>query len=231
MPNRIIKESICTSENLNMLTPNAEILFYRLMVNADDFGRYYGNPGIVKAHCFPLRVDDIHSEEVSAWLDELELAGLIVRYAVDGTQYICFQKWLKHQRKRANASKFPAPESSCGQMTADDSKCPPNRNRNRDYSNRESRVEIVIENDEEMIPGLNDVIDFAESRRSKVDAVEFFRYYDPYWKDGDGKPIKNWKKLFISWERRVTDGRSSDSRESEDRFGHLRYDNERGESD
>lgn len=42
MPNRMIKESICTSETLAQLTPEEERLFYRLLVNADDFGRFDG---------------------------------------------------------------------------------------------------------------------------------------------------------------------------------------------
>ena len=36
MPNRVIKESICTSEQIDALTPFEEITFYRLIVNADD---------------------------------------------------------------------------------------------------------------------------------------------------------------------------------------------------
>ena len=39
MPNRIIKESICTSENIDQLSPFCETVFYRLIVNVDDYGR------------------------------------------------------------------------------------------------------------------------------------------------------------------------------------------------
>ena len=42
MPSRILKESICTSESLAYLSAEAEVLFYRLIVKADDFGLYYG---------------------------------------------------------------------------------------------------------------------------------------------------------------------------------------------
>ncbi len=40
MPSRILKESICTSENLATISAEAEVLFYRLIVKADDFGLY-----------------------------------------------------------------------------------------------------------------------------------------------------------------------------------------------
>lgn len=126
MPNRLIKESICTSEDLDKLSAGAEILFYRLIVQADDYGRYHGNPSIVKSNCFPLKSDDLHSDQVDVWLDELDKAGLIQRYTADGRKYLCFRKWDKHQSIRAKKSKFPAPDSTCKQMQADDSKCPRN---------------------------------------------------------------------------------------------------------
>ena len=42
MPNRIIKESICTSDNVDQLTAFEETVFVRLIVNCDDFGRMDG---------------------------------------------------------------------------------------------------------------------------------------------------------------------------------------------
>ena len=37
MPNRIIRESICTSDSVDKLSWFEEVLFYRLIVNCDDF--------------------------------------------------------------------------------------------------------------------------------------------------------------------------------------------------
>lgn len=127
MPNRIIKETICTSEDLNELSPYAEILFYRLMVKADDFGAYYGNDSIVKSTCFPLRSDEIKSAQVESWLGELAKAGLIILYeAQDGRRYLQFSKWDKHQQIRAKKRKFPPFDDTCKQLIADDCKCPRN---------------------------------------------------------------------------------------------------------
>jgi hypothetical protein len=111
---------------LDKLSAGAEILFYRLIVQADDYGRYHGNPSIVKSNCFPLKSDDLHSDQVDVWLDELDKAGLIQRYTADGRKYLCFRKWDKHQNIRAKKSKFPAPDNTCKQMQADDSKSPRN---------------------------------------------------------------------------------------------------------
>ena len=145
MPNRILKESICTSEDLESLSPMAEILFYRLIVNADDYGCYYGNESIVKSNCFPLKSDDIKCDQMKSWLDELDQADLITRYiGKDGRRYIKLTKWEKHQQVRAKKRKFPEPEEVCNQMISndinsnpmksDDSKCP----RNPIQSNPES---------------------------------------------------------------------------------------------
>ena len=124
MPNRIIKESICTSEDIAKLSQGAEILFYRLIVHADDYGRYFGNPSIVKSNCFPLLADDIQNDQVSAWLQELEQAGLILLYTgADGRKYLQFTKWDKHQQIRSKKSKFPAPDSNGYQMISNDIKC------------------------------------------------------------------------------------------------------------
>ena len=42
MPNRILKESICTNEQIDGLTAFEETVFYRLIVICDDFGRFDG---------------------------------------------------------------------------------------------------------------------------------------------------------------------------------------------
>ena len=154
MPNRIIKESICTSEDIDRLTEFQEIFFYRLMVNCDDFGRFDARPKILKSRLFPLR--DVPEERIIDAVKALKSAGLITVYYVDGKPYLHMNTWEKHQQKRAHNSKYPSPddgtptpfESGCNQMISDDingyqaisddSKCP-----------RESRIEnreTIIEN-------------------------------------------------------------------------------------
>lgn len=149
MPNRLIKESICASEDLNKLSPMAENLFYRLMVNVDDYGAYYGNPSIVKSNCFPLKSDDIKSDQVDSWLNELEKAGLIFRYTANGRQYVQFVKWEKHQQIRAKKRKFPAHDSTCNQMISDDSKCPRNPIQSNPNTKQSETKQCECEDDED----------------------------------------------------------------------------------
>ena len=131
MPNRIIKESICASENVDQLSPFHETFFYRLIVNCDDYGRMDARVKILASRLFPLK--DIQPEEVQAALIALHGAGLIILYEVDGKPYLQMKTWDKHQQVRAKRSKYPSPDSSsqpsatiCKQMISDDSKCPRN---------------------------------------------------------------------------------------------------------
>ena len=121
MPNRIIKESICTSEDIAGLSMGAEILFYHLIVKVDDFGVYFGNEQIIKNTCFPLKSSEIKVKQVESWLNELVKAGLLFAYvAEDGKKYVQFTKWAKHQQIRAKKSKYPLYDSTCNQLISDD---------------------------------------------------------------------------------------------------------------
>ena len=94
------------------------------MVKVDDFGAYFGNEQIVKSECFPLKGDELKSSQVKKWLDELDAAGLIIRYtASDGRNYLKLAKWENHQQIRAKKSKFPQFDSTCNQLISNDIRC------------------------------------------------------------------------------------------------------------
>lgn len=109
MGNRLIKESICTSESIDRLTPFEETFFYRLLVNCDDYGLMDARVQILKCKLFPLRVDAIENEEIEAALDTLASCGLVTRYRVDGKPYLRVKTWSKHQTIRNKHSKYPLP--------------------------------------------------------------------------------------------------------------------------
>lgn len=118
MPNRILKESICRSDSINSLGMLAEICFYRLIVNADDYGRFDGRPLILKASMFPLK--EISPDEIKRAMIELINAGLVECYMAGGKPYIRLTGWDNHQQVRATKSKFPAPDIICNHMISDD---------------------------------------------------------------------------------------------------------------
>ena len=121
MPNRIIKESILTSESIDALTETAEILFYRLLVTADDQGRFMVSSGYLFSALFPLvaerHVDDPkvlaeHLRKVAADCGQLAANGIIKLYSVDGRRYGYFTSWKDHQRIRNIRPKYPDPKDS-----------------------------------------------------------------------------------------------------------------------
>ncbi len=123
MPNRILKESIRTSETINALTPEEETFFYRLLTCCDDYGRFDGRVEIIRAACFPLRLHIVTGAHVRRWLQRLVDVGLLRMYEVKGKPYLQVVTWDKHQQIRAKKSKYPAPESGSELMISNDIMC------------------------------------------------------------------------------------------------------------
>lgn len=151
-PNRIIKESICCSEDINKLTADEEVFFYRLIVNCDDYGRLDARIPILKAKLYPLK-EHVKSSDIMRYLMKLSSIApepLIILYEKSGIQYLQMTKWDKHQQIRAKRSKYPAStdsDSICNQMISDDSICPrnPNPNPNPNPNTNKTALEIAID--------------------------------------------------------------------------------------
>lgn len=120
MPNRIIKESIRTSDSINDLSWFEECLFYRLIVSCDDYGRFDGRPAIIKGTCFPLK-EGVTTKNIESALSKLTSAGLVKRYVVDGKPYLSLPSWGQHQTTRAAKSKYPNPDD--GEMITSENNC------------------------------------------------------------------------------------------------------------
>ncbi len=108
MPNRIIKESIHTSEDVNRMTDFQFRLWISLITYVDDYGRGDARPAIIKGSCFPLR-DRITNKDIDAALRDLAGIGCVSLYEVDGKPYLYFPTWESHQRIQTKKSRFPAP--------------------------------------------------------------------------------------------------------------------------
>ena len=198
MPNRIIKESITTSCDIDQLTAEEERFFYRLIVVCDDFGRMDARIPIIKARCFPLKVDKIKNSDIEKWLLSLETAGMVKKYWVEKKQYLFLPSWDMHQQKRAKHSKFPAPDITCNHMIEDDI----NGNQeisdvteNREYENtriekREyaANVKMTEEEYQKLIDrfGSNAIID------SKIEDLS-------NWKLSKGKKTKSDYHTLLAW--------------------------------
>jgi len=206
MPNRIIKESICASENINDLTPEEEVFFYRLIVNCDDFGLMDARPQILRAKCFPLRVDQIKIKDIEKWLESLTKAGLIFLYEVDGKRYLKMTSWEKHQQRRANNSKYPKPDSDNAIMISDDINC--NQMISDDAYNRESNSRIEYENTNTHKPEKIKFADFVSLTNAEYEALvaklgeegtkRCIEILDNY-KGSTGKKYKSDYRTILNW--------------------------------
>ena len=121
MPNRILKESICTSEEIDKLSLFEEVCFYRLLVNCDDFGRLDARPKVLVSKLFPLR--DVRTEQIESALLSLASAGLVSLYEVGGKPFMQIVTWGRHQQTRATKSKYPAPDGSYNHLISSDINC------------------------------------------------------------------------------------------------------------
>ena len=109
VPNRIIKESIWTSPNLNNLSDLAERHFYRILPLPDDHGCCELTPRVVKGRCYPHK-DKVTFEDIDNWQQELEENKIIVRWELNGRQYGIFPTFSKHQHIRSlHLRKTPVP--------------------------------------------------------------------------------------------------------------------------
>ena len=132
MPNRIIKESIRTSKNVNSLSDFEFRVWTYLITYVDDYGRGSADPELLKGMVFPRR-QGLTEQQITKALDTLANTGMVILYTVDGEPYLCFPKWDKHQQIRAKKSRFPAPDEGTisnditrNQPISNDSTCPRN---------------------------------------------------------------------------------------------------------
>lgn len=112
MPNRILREGILTSPRVAKLGWAEEVFYRRLMSVVDDFGRYYADPGMLRAACYPRMLNKVSDSDVGKWLTVCVTAALVRVYeAQDSERYLELLDFK--QQMRAKNSKFPQPRSDC----------------------------------------------------------------------------------------------------------------------
>jgi hypothetical protein len=109
MPTRVVREGILTSERVDQLSELAELFYRRLMNVADDHGRYQAHPTLLRAACYPQRVDRYTDAQVTEWRDECARAGLLLVYRVGRSEYLQMVDFRQQTRSK---SKYPDPIST-----------------------------------------------------------------------------------------------------------------------
>ena len=229
MPNRIIKDSIHESEDVNKMTDFQFRLWVNLIAYVDDYGRGDARPAIIKGKCFPLM--DIPLSKIEFALVDLAEIGVIRLYESEGKPLLFFPKWELHQTVRNKKSKYPKPddsaiESNCKQTQAN----VPVIQSNPIQSNTNPNTNTSITRTKAFVPPtLEEVTAYCQQRNSSVDPQKFYDYFSAGdWKDSEGKPVKSWKQKIITWEGREKRGKpvSGNAEKSTGRFDSVKYDNE-----
>ena len=172
MPNRILKESICTSDSIDALDWFGEVLFYRLLVNCDDYGRFDGRTAVIKNRLFPLKTEGLTLKNVEVAINKLVSIGLVCRYEANGKPFLFLPTWNEHQQIRAKKSKFPEPEIICNHLLSDDSKCPRNpiQSESNPNTNTKGNAHACVTPGESMLDWMN-----GELRAAAEDWLEYKR--------------------------------------------------------
>lgn len=109
MSNRMIKDSMLSSDKIASLSDFEFRLWIGLILVVDDMGRGDARPAIIKGRVFPLR-ERVSMRDVEDALHGLAAKGCISLYDVGGKSYFWFPTWGKHQRIRDVKAKYPGPE-------------------------------------------------------------------------------------------------------------------------
>lgn len=106
---RLLKPGFFANEDLAELPLGARLLFAGLWTIADREGRLEDRPKRIKAELFPY--DDL---DVDQHMGELARAGFILRYSIDGGQFVQIISFTKHQHPhvREPQSMIPPPDES-----------------------------------------------------------------------------------------------------------------------
>lgn len=222
MPNRILRD--CTdSDKVNKLTVHAERFFYRLIMKVDDYGRFFADARLLKAHLFPLQLDSIREADIVRAMDECLSADLIALYEVKGKGYLQINDF----RQRLDRAKQKYPPPTC-QRTANElpTNDPPRIETNPE-TNQESRNEtppILVTGDsldkaQEILNSQSWLEQVAMKNRK---SLQFCKYKLVYFlnreslkSDFDKKTKKDVMDHFVNWIALQKETASTKSKELE----------------
>ena len=188
MPTRILREGIITSEPVNKLSAEAEILYRRLMSVVDDYGRYYAHSSIIRANCYPLQLDKVSESSVKQSLIECKSNALLFIYG-DG-KYV---QLLKFKQQARAESKFPEPTNdellnnciSLDLLKCSDSETDAKSKTDAKSNGRAKKEELVTYCKVIGLPATDG-------------EILFDKWESNGWKNG-GRPIKDWKSTVRVW--------------------------------
>lgn len=222
MANRMIRDWT-DSERVDKLSCSAEVLFTRLLMKADDFGRYHADARLLKAALFPLR-DDLKPSDLIPLLKEIIDAELAISYQNGGREYVEIINF--GQRLRVQKSKFPAPEGERANFgtenpdgspqPADNCRLEEKRREENTKGNENNADKPPIENlENRKIKFGNSLIPFVEKY-----GAEMIRKFFDYWTElnKSGKTMRWESERFFELSKRLATWTKNDDKFKNNNF-------------
>lgn len=191
MPNRMLRDWTA-SDLVNQLDFRDEVFFVRLIMKADDFGRFSANPKLLRSLLFPLK-DGLRDTDISRSIAACKTAGLIRLYAFENKPLLEIVDF--GQRLQQKTSKYPSP---------DDENCNPpehtvkNGGSPTEVEEKRSRREVTLT--KAQAQSQEEIEDFCESMGlPRLDgAILWLKWDATDWCTG-GQKIKDWRGTIRQW--------------------------------
>lgn len=194
MANRVLRDWTC-SETIDQLSELAELFFTRLIMKADDYGRFYGSPKLLKSQLFPLK--DYSLKQIEKIRNEVVESGIVLMYIFEGKEYLEIKDF--NQRLRIMKSKFPEPLTNDGQMTdictTDDGLKGKENETETEEETKPKKAKIEIPSLDEFFNYVLTIEEFAPKFESLKYSIQskYESWVENGWKDGHNNDIKQWK--------------------------------------
>ena len=200
---RMIDPSIWQSEDFSELSNLAKIVFIALFSLADDDGRGRANPIYLRNTIFPYN-EDLRSTDIEKALSEISLNMSVIFYSCDGSKYYALTNWDKWQKiDKPTPSKIPEYKENMKIETFVNDSANISRKvgeGSRLIEKNKKRIKKEENRKEFIAPSLEEVQNYVQEKKLKVDANKFYNYFtEGNWVDSKGNEVKNWKQKILTW--------------------------------
>lgn len=103
---RVIRKGFVDSDRVNTLSWFAECVYHRLLLVADDYGLYDARTAYLRSQLFGLKLDAVREADLQRALADVERAGLVRFYSVEGKPYL---QLLNYGQRTQSKPRFPLP--------------------------------------------------------------------------------------------------------------------------
>lgn len=192
---RMLQKRISKSNKMVALSSDTVRLLYTwLLAHLDINGNFYADPVMVNNLVFTRLGHSV--KVVASALDELEANGLIVRYVIDGEQYLNYPDFQEKQPKlQPDREGKPDIPDITPELLQSKSRVTQTQNKIKESKLKENKSKGIFQ-----IPTIQEISNYCAERKNKINPETFYSHYQSNgWMVGKNK-MKDWKAAIITWE-------------------------------